>query len=172
MIIPFKKRYILLMLLLCVVALILNGCYYIETTNVKRYAAFYAEMEEADPIMHTWLPDPEDLQIEDMYLFRSDYDLLDTFYTVYVNCVFDDVSYQTEKDRQYSLARYDEFATYNLLAFDYESIAYNVSLDKSKKHIDYILFDDAENRIVYVFAFFMDDRYENIPAKYLPDSLR
>ena len=165
----FKKRHVLL---LCIVAFVLNSCYFIETTNAKRYAAFYAKMEEADPITCKWLPDPEGLQIEDMYLFRSDYDLLDTFYMVYVNCVFDDVSYQTEKDRQYSLARYNEFATYNLLAFDYESIAYDVDLDTSKKHMDYVLFDDAENRIVYVFAFFMNNQYENIPAKYLPAALR
>ena len=168
-----KKKIIWFAVSMCVFIFLFNGCYNIETSNAKRYHSFYNKMERKHPGIYERLPDPQGVQLEEVYLYHWDLDLIDTSYMIYLNCVYDnEEEYTTEKKRQYKLGEEWEHTQYNSASFDYESIVREQTIYEYERHFDYVLFDDDEQRIVYVYMFDFDRKFENIPQKYLPDELR
>ena len=168
-----KRKIIWFAVSMSVLIVLFNGCYNIETTNAKKYNSFYNKMERKHPSMYEKLPDPQGLELDEVYLYHWDFDLIDTTYVVYLNCVFDNKEeYTTEKNRQYKLGREWEFTQYNSSSFEYESVVREHYISGHDKHFDYVLFDDSEHRFVYVYMFDIDGKFENIPQKYLPDELR
>ena len=166
------KKLIWVVVLVCVFIVLFKDCYNIETSNVKRYKSFYNKMEKEIPYVHEVLPNPQDLQLEEVYLYHWDMDLLDTTYVVYLNCIYDDhKEYEAEKMRQRKLGRQWPATKFDSASFDYESV---VSGEPSGVDIyyDYVLFIDDECRIVHVHMFDMKDKHKNIPYKYLPKELR
>ena len=171
-----KKSFVLFLIICMVVCL--SGCYHVETTDTEQYNDFYQYMQAKNTSIGNNLPEPSDaFTVEDAYLYYSDWDLLDSMYTVYVNCVYTTEYYEQAKDEAYAISRMWGDPVSNSSSFDCESVVappYNEIYSGGERHGTYILFDDAERRIVYVKVF--DDavkaKSKNIPEEYLPKEWR
>ena len=109
-----------------------------------------------------------------MYLYFSDYDLLDSFYTIYVSCISPETEYKAEQDRILSLYN-EQDHTINSDSFKYESVVFNDILQTESEVVDYlsysyVLFDRDESKIIYVMLFTKDDisKIDHVPSEYLP----
>ena len=166
-----------LVLVICM-AVLLTGCYHIETTDVQKYSEFYQQMNEQGHSIGRNIPKPTDtLNIEEMYLYYSDWDLVDSMYTVYVNCTYTAEEYEQAKDAAYATAIKWEAPKNDSSSFDCESIVGDQLNEISRGGTNqycYILFDDADRRIVYVDLFedALKRTSKNIPQEYLPKELR
>lgn len=179
---------------LCVVPLFLiiifmfNSCYHFETSLESQYDTYYQKLQEASPLVAEFLPESisEDC-IEDMYIFYSDRDLLDSYHTVYLNCKYTEEEYLNEKNRISELYVDEDLLVVNSEQFTYESLMYGDTLSYEKIQVgdlynsiramlmdfEYVLFDENEFRVVYV-SFFDKELYgksTNIPEEYLPKDL-
>jgi len=156
----------------------LTACYYCDTTQFEDYGRFREEMQKMGKQLDVFLPALEsDEPVEDMYLFYSDRDLIDTYYTVYLNCRYTEEKYRQEEERIVLLFNDEDLLIKNSESFGMDSLMYGEGCfgDADGIILDYmyVLFDEAEQQIVYI-AFFDKElygKYTNIPEKYLPKEL-
>ena len=133
------------------------------------------------PTTHSMLPNPENIEsIDDLYLYYSDYDLIDSYYTIYLECGFSSDKYETEKQRVKDYAKQYDFTLINSDFFLYDSVYINQCIQHESDgfitiDISYTLFDDENNKIIYVDTFEEGKKSEwktsYIPEKYLPNDL-
>lgn len=113
----------LVLLLLCIS---LTGCYQIDSKSKTDYSDFYEKMSTVMPTTHAALPSPNCIEsIDDIYLYYSDYDLIDSYYTIYLECSFSSEKYETEKQRVIDNAKQYDFTLYNSDSFSYDSVYIN-----------------------------------------------
>ena len=172
---------------LCVIAVLLlicgmlSGCYQINTHNQSDYSAFYNKMETVMPATYEMMPAPDAMEsIHDIYLFYSDYDLIDSYYTIYLECTFTPEQFEIEKQRLTECAGQYDFSLSDSDQFSYDSVCINQSITSNDDgfiayQISYALFEAENNKIIYVDAF-EEGRSEqlritNIPDAYLPSDL-
>ena len=127
------------------------------------------------------LPVPDSYsRIDDIYLYYSDNHLLDSYYTIYLECVFAPEKFEAEKQRVIDDAKQYHFTLYNSDSFSFESVYINQVLEHNSDEfiaiqISYALFDDENNKIIYVDSFEEGPKSEwktaYIPDKYLPSDL-
>lgn len=175
------KRFIRSLLILSVFCISLTGCYQINSKSHADYPDFYEKMSTVMPATYSMLPNPEDVKsIDDMYLYYSDYDLLDSYHTIYLECSFSSEKYETEKQRIIDDAKQYHFTLYNSDSFSFESVYINQVLEHNSDEfiaiqISYALFDDENNKIIYVDSFEEGTKSvwktAYIPDKYLPSDL-
>ena len=169
---------VLLVLSFCIS---LTGCYYIDTKKEADYPDFYNKMSSIMPTAYSMLPNPEDIEsINDIYLYYSDYDLIDSYYTIYLECSFSSEKYETEKQRVIDDAKQYDFTLYDSDLFSYNSVYINQCIIHDSDgfiaiQVSYALFDDENNKIIYVDTFEEGTNIEwktsYIPEKYLPSEL-
>lgn len=179
----FMKKPLLSLFTICII-LLFCGCYKIDSTSSQDYANFYKKSDEI-ALQCDFLPLPENVKdFEDVLLYYSDYDLLDSYHTIYLNCNFTDENFQTEKQRALNYGENYDFTVYNSDSFALDSIYIN-TLDCEQKelhhiYISYVLFDDKNNKIIYVMIFEEGDKNRSggvfnkssaIPDEYLPKEL-
>lgn len=174
------KRAVAVMVLL-MITLSLSGCYQIESRDQNDYAAFYQKMETVLPATYSMLPPPDAMEsIDDIYLYYSDYDLLDSYYTIYLECSFAPEAYETEKQRVLEDAEQYLYACYNDNSFHYDSVYINQVVEREEDGflaimVCYTLFDEENGKIIYVDTFEegrkSDWRTTYIPEQYLPAEL-
>ena len=175
------NRFISSLLMLLVFCISLTSCYQIDSKSTTDYSGFYKKMSTVMPTAHSSLPNPEDIEsIDDVYLFYSDYDLIDSYYTIYLECSFSSEKYETEKQRVIDDAKQYDFALYNSDLFSYDSVYINQCIEHDSNgfiaiQISYALFDDENSKIIYVDTFEEGTKSEwntsYIPEKYLPSDL-
>ena len=172
------KKCILTVICLSIVIL-LASCAQYEVEQQDEYKEFYQKMEKKKNRMFEFFPSPENQDcIEDMYLFYSERDLIDTYYTCYLNCKYDEEEYCREEKRITELFTDENLLIKNSESFEYESLSYSEQLDHdilgvSYLRYEYVLFIESEYRIVYI-TFFDKELYGksvNIPEQYLPKEL-
>ena len=175
-----KKRFtvLLVLLLLCTS---LTGCYQIDSKSTTDYLAFYEKMSTIMPTSYASLPNPEDIEtIDDIYLFYSDYDLIDSYYTIYLECSFSSEKYETEKQRVIDNVKQYDSTLYNSELFSYDSVYINQCIEHNSDgfiaiQVSYALFDDENDKIIYVDTFEEGTKSEwktsYVPEKYLPSDL-
>lgn len=169
---------------LLIIPFILTGCYYIESTNSNDYVMFYRKLEEIMPMTYSMLPALENIKnIDDIILYYSDYDLIDSYYTIYLECTFEQEQFKEEKQRLNDFVKESEvaeIAIYDSNEFNYSSIYINQDIhsdtdDFAVIYVSYVLFDDINNKIIYVDIFeeggIANGRSISIPEKYLPRKL-
>ena len=165
---------LLLMLSLC-------GCYEIDSTNQDDYAAFYEKSDEI-ALVSDLLPLPENIEsFDDILLYYSDYDLIDSYHTIYLNCNFSDENFETEKQRAIDYGNeLSDFSFFNSDSFSYDSVLIyepTTLINDELHHIytSYALFDDENNKIIYVMIFEEGTgvlgKSSTIPDEYLPKEL-
>ncbi|MBR2724767.1 MAG: hypothetical protein IKB72_04955 [Ruminococcus sp.] len=169
---------ILSIILILAVTLCFSACYKIDSNSKSDYSAFYDKMGSILPETQSMFPHPEVMEsIDDIYLYYSDYDLLDSFYTIYLECSFTSESFETEKQRVHNECGP---ALLNSDSFSYESEYIEQFIEQDSDsftniQLSYVLFDKENNKIIYVATF--EKAYEsklktsNIPSKYLPKEL-
>lgn len=170
-----------ILLVLALLCIFLSGCYEIDSNEKTDYPQFYEKMRTVMPTTYAMLPAPECIEsIDDIYLYYSDYDLLDSYYTIYLECSFVPETYSTEKQRIIDEAKQYDFAVYNADVFSYDSVYIDQSIEHDSDgllaiQISYVLFDSENSRIIYVDTFEEGRKYEwntaHIPDKYLPKDL-
>lgn len=175
------KKLICSLLVLLSLCISLTGCYQIDSKSKTDYPDFYEKMRTVMPTTYTSLPSPESIEsINDSYLYYSDYDLIDSYYTIYLECSFSDEKYETEKQRVIDDAKQYDFTVYNSDSFSYDSVYINQCIQHDSDEfiaidISYTLFDDENNKIIYVDSFEEGTKSEwktsYIPEKYLPSDL-
>ncbi len=165
-------------------ALSLCACYEIDSTDSSDYAAFYEKSSELS-LQCDFLPLPTNIEsFDDILLYYSDYDLIDSYHTIYLNCNFTDKNYEIEKQRALDYGKNYDFTIYDSDSFNLNSIYINtLDCNQTELHhiyISYILFDDASNKIIYVMIFeegnstqdsSVFSKSSNIPNEYLPKEL-
>lgn len=171
------KNTIRLLAVFLLVCGLLTGCYEIDTHDPADYPGFYRE-KRTDFEM---LPAPDAIaSIEDVYLFYSDYDLLDSYYTIYLACSFTPEQFEAEKQRLTDYAGQIDFSLTNADVFAYDSVYINQVVESSSDGflaflVSYALFDAENNRIIYVEAFEKGTNAQwktaYIPDAYLPSDL-
>ncbi len=176
-----KKLYWILsivVILVLVTCLIFTGCYHIDSHDINDYDSFMSKMNhKKHEYISKFFPKLEDTDcVNDMYLYYSDYDLLDSLYTVYLNCSYDDETYASEIQRLKN-----KFANYSdSISFDYEPVVIDEAhIDNSSQSVyircTYALCNEKENQIVYVSIFQkaeIDIIKDNIPNEYLPKEIQ
>lgn len=184
------KRIFIIVLCCLMVAVLFTSCTRFETSAQSEYDKYYKELQKRQASAAEFLPESisEDC-IEDMYLFYNGKDLIDDYYTIYLNCKYTAEEYFNEKNRISELFVDEDLLVKNSESFIYESLmyedtfdytdikisdSYNLNLiDLELMHFKYVLFDESELRIVYV-NFFDKELYgksTNIPNEYLPKEL-
>ncbi len=172
------KKLVSILLLLIATCIVLTGCYKINSNNKSDYPDFYDKLGKIMPETQSMFPSPDAMEsIDDIYLYYSDYDLLDSFYTIYLECSFTSESFETEKQRVHNECGP---ALLNSDSFSYESEYIEQFIEQDSDNftniqLSYVLFDKENNKIIYVATF--EKAYEsklktvNIPHKYLPKEL-
>lgn len=171
-----KKSFVFLSVFLMLLQL--SSCYKVNTDNVNDYEAFLQKMQDKHPILYSDLPNVDKEQIKDMYLYYSD-ELIDSYYTIYLNCSFTKEQYETEFKRIVDLtSQYSDMLDVNSKSFSYDSIRVNSSLDFDSKgwgivDYSYFLLDSENSRIIYVMIFEKEimGKSVNVPDEYLPSEL-
>ncbi len=170
---------------LCVMILLcMTSCYHFESNEKSDYNTFKEDLYKVNDYIYSYLPTIEnDDVIDEVYLFYSDWDLLDSFYTTYVNCVYSEEEYQKEKDRLTELFADDQYLSDEALTLNYPSLMHENSIDTSHgflgdevldmMKLNYVLFDEENFRIVYITIFDkeLNSKSVNIPEEYLPKEL-
>lgn len=175
------KRFISFLLIFSLFSISLTGCYQIDSKSTTDYPGFYKKMSTVMPTTYDSLPSPESIaSIDDIYLYYSDYDLIDSYYTIYLECSFSDETYEAEKQRVIDDAKQYDFTLFNSESFSYDSVYVNQCIQHSPYgfiaiQISYALFDDDNNKIIYVDTFEEGTKSEwntaYIPDQYLPNEL-
>lgn len=173
-----KGKLFFIIVCLGFVLLFVTG-YHFESTQTVEYNAFHQDMQEKNEYIYKLLPVlKDDKYIEDMYLFYSDRDLIDSYYTVYLNCRYSEKEYRTEKTRISELFESDGYLIKNSSLFNYESLMgthrfFHDSSDVDLMNYEYVLFSESDYRIVYVTFFDkeLNGKSINIPKMYLPKEL-
>ena len=172
------KKWALVLICLSFVLLFVS-CPHYEVDQVEEYKEFYQKMSKSTSPIFDVFPSPENEQcIEDMYLFYSERDLLDTYYTGYLKCKYDSEEYYREEKRIKDLYTDEVLLDKNSDSFEYESLIYDDILSRDDDGVsylryEYVLFIESEYRIVYVTFFDkeLNGKSVNIPEKYLPKEL-
>ena len=172
------KKLIYALLVLLHLSITLTGCYQIDSKSKTDYPDFYKKMSTVIPDTHSMIPNPENVEsIDDIYLYYSDYDFIDSYYTIYLECSFSAKNYEKEKQRVIDDAKQYDFTLYNSDSFSYDSVYINQYIEHNSDEfitiqISYALFDNEEYKIIYVDTFEEGIKSElktlNIPKKYLP----
>lgn len=157
----------------------LSSCYYQNTDIIKEYSSFLRKIDEKDKSMYSLLPKNDKMDyIQDIYLYYSDFDMMDSMYAIYVNCLFEQNMYIKETQRILEITEQWDFVEENVDSFDYDSVVidqvfYFDNLNMGLMNYSYVLFDDNNSRIVYVFIFEkqLDGMSMNIPSDYLPKEI-
>lgn len=179
-----------LVFVLLILVLSISSCIDIDTDNKNNYEEFLNVMSSRSEYIYDIIPKLDENAIDDLYLFYSDKDLLDSFYSIYINCCYSDEDYESELLRISSLSDKYDFDTEKSNEFDLDAkiLDYNIDISVYKSPIrliqnsyilfshilcSYILFDDNSNRVVYVMIFEkdLDGKSLNIPEIYLPKKL-
>ncbi|MDD5923735.1 MAG: hypothetical protein PUC88_02970 [Clostridia bacterium] len=153
------KRFINFLLVLSILCVFLTGCYQIDSKSKTDYSDFYKKMRTVMPTTYAMLPLPGSMEsIDDIYLYYSDYDLIDSYYTIYLECSFSDEKYETEKQRVIDDAKQYDFTLYNSETFSYDSVYVSQGIVQDSDgflaiQISYTLFDDENSKIIYVDTF-------------------
>jgi len=174
----YKKKICSIMVCLIII-LLFTSCYHFESEHVNEYDEFYQNMQEKNDYIYGFLPLLEDNEcIDDMYLFYSDRDLLDSYYTIYLNCKYSEKEYRNEEKRITELFVDEDLLVKNSDSFDYESLMYSNLFVRDSSGIgimdyQYVLFSESDFRIVYITFFDkeLNGKSINIPEKYLPKEL-
>ncbi len=67
----------------------MTSCYSLETVDSNEYISFLNKIKSSHPTNYGALPKLEDIGcIEEMYLYYTDKEIIDTMYTIYLNCVY------------------------------------------------------------------------------------
>lgn len=163
-------------------ALSLCACYEIDSTNADDYAAFYKNSSDI-ALQSDLLPLPENIEsFDDIMLYYSDYNLIDSYHIIYLNCNFSDENFEIEKQRALDYGKTYDGTIYNSESFSYDSVSINTLLPtdfdfERLKHIyvSYALFDKENNKIIYVMIFEEGSnvfgKSSAIPDEYLPKEL-
>ena len=155
------------------------SCSQYEVEKSEEYKEFHQKMEKMKNPMFEIFPSLENEDcIDDMYLFYSERDLIDTYYTCYLNCIYDEEAYCREVKRITEVFTNEDLLKKNSESFEYESLSYSGDLTQdidgvSYMRYEYVLFIESEYRIVYI-TFFDKELYGksvNIPEQYLPKEL-
>lgn len=175
------KKLFTALLVLSLLCTSLTGCYKIDSKSKTDYPTFYEKMSTVMPTTYSSLPDPQDIEsIDDIFLFYSDYDLIDSYYTIYLECDFSSEKYELEKQRVIDNAKQYDFTLYNSDLFSYDSVYIDQYIEYDSYgfiaiQVSYALFDDENNKIIYVDTFEEGTKKEcktsYIPEKYLPSDL-
>ena len=165
------------MVLICVFCVGLSGCAHIDTDKIEDYGSFLQTMKDMNSGEYPYLPSAEYLDcMEEVVLYYSDYDLLDSFYTIYVNCVYTPEDYKKEEQRLLELSENGSLS-YDADSFCHEAIVLSKTFESDEELsvmvYDYFLFDQDASRIVYVSLFDKElrRRHYNIPSEFLPSEL-
>lgn len=166
----------LCVILSIVLGFTLPGCYFQDADNSEEYSSFLQEIEEKNDTIYSILPKNDKIDfVQDVYLYYSDFDMIDSLYSIYVNCIYEQDTYVEETQRVLEVTNQWEFVKENVDSFDYNSIVINQYLDFDDSQIgmmdySYVLFDDNDYRIVYVFILEkeLNGMSMNIPNEYLP----
>lgn len=172
-----KKTFVFSLCLL--ILLCLTSCYHIDSNQRSEYFVFKEKMNKSNDIIYSLLPSLESEDyIEDIYMFYSDYDLLDSFYTVYLKCKFDEKEYKDEQKRITSVFNEEEFLVKDSDSFKYPSLMYDSLFWSNEKQVDmmrynYALFVEDTYSIIYVAIFDKETNGKsvNVPEEYLPKEL-
>ena len=174
----YVRRMLFCIAILLSVTCAFTACYYCETTEPEEYVAFYNQMKNANTQLDVFLPPLEnDDPIDDMYLFYNGRDLIDTYHTVYLNCHYTEEVYHQEKERMVQFCNDENLLIKDSNSFDMPSLMYGEGFfgDTTSMILDYtyVLFDEAELRIIYITFFDkeINGEYTNIPEEYLPKEL-
>ena len=175
------RKFISFLLVLSLLCISLTGCYQIDSNSTTDYPNFYKKMSTIMPTTYSSLPSPESIEsIDDIYLYYSDYDLIDSYYTIYLECGFSSEKYELEKQRVIDNAKQYDFTLYDSDLFSYDSVYINQYIEYDSYgfiaiQVSYALFDDENNKIIYVDTFEEGTKKEcktsYIPEKYLPSDL-
>ena len=175
------KKLICILLILSFLCILLTGCYRIDSKSQTDYPDFYKKMSTVMPTAYAMLPAPDSMEsIDDIYLYYSDYDLIDSYYTIYLECSFTSDQYEIEKQRVTDNASQYDFTLYNSESFSYDSVYINQCIEHDSSgflviQISYTLFDNKNCKIIYVATFEEGTKSEwktsYIPDKYLPGNL-
>ncbi len=172
------KKVSIFVTFLCICGLF-TSCVYVNTTDGSEYTSLLADMKNTSKSVYSFFPEVADDCIDDLFLYYSDYDILDSVYSIYVNCEFTKEQYNAEKERVRELMSQWE----NLLEEDTDSFAFpSLSLERMLEfnnsqagvvRYKYVLFNEIENRIVYVMIFEKElyGKSCHIPDDYLPKEL-
>lgn len=175
-----NKAIIICLAIFLLIVVLFRSCYHQETENTQDYYAFRQEMQDKSKTIYDMLPALNDEDcIEDMYLFYSDWDFIDSFYTVYLNCQYSEQEYKNEEMRIAALFSDEQVLVKNSDLFDYPSLMHRDYFDFDLNGMigmmtyEYVLFDESEFRVVYVTLFDkeLNGKSTNIPEEYLPKEL-
>lgn len=169
-----KKLYIIP--LLFVVFLTMSGCKKYESTDITKYREFASsEKYVGERTLFTIFPDqiPDSAEIEQYYFYYKE-DLFDNSYQIFLNCTLGSEDYEKEKERVSSLVDpglIDPSEVRKKIRYDDKNFIYPAYVAKlgHDSTNEYVLFDDSESRVVYVYLQFIEPREIQFPAKYLPD---
>lgn len=168
----YKK--ILMCISLLFLSLLMTSCYSIETKECDSYSVFWNKMQKERTSISTMMPELTNSDyIQEVYLYYTDIDPLETCYVVYLNCLYSDEQYAEEYKRLKDLT--DEYSVINSPSFTLSSIELDNYLMISPKGDIYIrycyfLLDNDKKQVVYVMAFESGKKLhiENIPTEFLP----
>ena len=121
-----------------IIAFLFASCYHLDSEQPEDYESFRQNMQ--GKYVYDLLPPLEDTDcIQEAYLFYSDWDLLDSYYTIYINCLFTEEEYQAECERITNTFTDPYFLTINSDSFGYPSMSYDTSLEADFFGVYYII---------------------------------
>lgn len=173
------KRNIIIVVMLLIYVFTLDGCgvfmynaddEMVETNDVYEYISYISTLDisdtKSDFILYPRIG-LEDMNIEECY-FYSENGLFDTYYQMYMKCVFTETAYVEEVARLSSIEIKREDEVYRPIwvknAFNFPAYVSIVT----ESDYEYALLDARNNSIIYVFNRIKDIRSGKIPLDYLP----
>ena len=155
----------------------LTSCYHYKSDVSSDYGEFRIDMKSKAKGIYDFLPDLENEDvIKDVFMYYSDADLIDSFYTVYLNCQYSEEEYNKEKERLEKVLKganvdSNSFELPSIVADEYMNGEY--PYNSVYMRYSYALFDEDEFRIIYVEFFDkeLNGYSTNIPEEYLPKKL-
>lgn len=170
----FFRSVVIILILLLITSF--TSCYYLDSDKKTDYGDFCKQMKKINPYLYDFFPkeDSKD-NIVSSYWYYSDYDLIDSFYTIYLACEYGEEQYKNEYERLLEHCE-EGMSDIDSSEFDYSNItiqhlvSYDSIFDTVYINSIYALFDNELKQIIYVAIFNKDDYSNvlNIPEKYLP----
>ena len=173
------KKNVIIVVMLLIYMFTLSGCgvfeYHadnemVETNDVSEYISYMSTLDISDTKSDFVLyprTGLEDMNIEECY-FYSENGLFDTYYQMYMKCVFTETAYVEEVDRLSTIEINREDEVYRpILVKDAFAFPAYVSI-ATEFDYEYALLDSTNNSIIYVFNRIADMQSGKIPLDYLP----
>lgn len=162
-------------IILCICFFVLSGCNMQDeyrTQDIAEYRNFsgHLEMEESDLFSGVLIfPETISEQMEDViYVYECGSLVLDNNYFIYLECVFDKEEFEKEAERIKKLSVTYNGETKNIIpeenAFEYP--AYVSVYDEELLHMEYVLLNESEGKMVYVYSQLNPDSDEKIAQEY------